>query len=56
MSWPRSTARTSSTTGQANYAYEAKRKDLEDKFSTALSQMRERYLQEVLSTHQGEAA
>ena len=41
---------------EANFKYEAKRRDLEDKFGAALASLREQYLAEVLSIHQGEAA
>jgi hypothetical protein len=41
---------------EANFKYEAKRRDLEDKFGVALASLREQYLAEVLEIHQGEAA
>ena len=40
---------------EANFRYEARRRGLEDKFSTALSTLREQYLQEVLSIHRSAA-
>jgi hypothetical protein len=33
---------------EANFKYEAKRRDLEDKFGVALASLREQYLAEVL--------
>jgi len=36
---------------EANLKYEAKRRDLEDKFGAALVSLREQYLAEVLEIH-----
>jgi hypothetical protein len=41
---------------QANFEYETKRRDLEQKFEAALSQLREGYLSQVLAIHNGEEA
>jgi hypothetical protein len=41
---------------EANFKYEAKRRDLEDKFGAALGALREQYLAQVLEIHQGDAA
>jgi hypothetical protein len=41
---------------EANFKYEAKRRDLEDKFGAALGALREQYLAEVLEIHGAEAA
>jgi hypothetical protein len=41
---------------EANFKYEAKRRDLEDKFGGALAALREQYLAEVLEIHGAEAA
>ena len=41
---------------EANFKYEARRRDLEDKFGASLSQLREQYLAEVLAIPQGTAA
>jgi hypothetical protein len=41
---------------EANFKYETKRRDLEDKFGAALASLREQYLAEVLEIHGAEAA
>jgi len=41
---------------EANFKYEAKRHDLEDKFGAALAQLREQYLAKVLEIHGGAPA
>ncbi len=38
---------------EANFKYEMKRRDLEDKFGAAMSALREEYLREVREIHGG---